>query len=602
MPGKIDRIALIALALALVGCSGGPAASAPTPSPQPTAPPVAAPAPSPTVAAPPAPSPTAAVAPTAAPTAAATAAATTAPTAIPATALPTAAAQATAPQPGPSIGGEILFLRDGALVALDVAGGGERALADGVSSFAATPDGRLLAAVRGEGAAAEIWLMGRDGSGLRQLTANDRAESNLGWSPDGLTLAYSAARTPAPRAPSWQSWGEWCADAEARLVEAAGGPERTLGTGCEPAFSPDGRRVAFTTAPTAPGEGADFPGAANTISIVNRQGANGWSVAQSAGAGDGQGYLVYGPSWAPDGGRVAYQRFVGYQALVDINLTEASSSFERRGEPLGLGAGWLLAPTYAPDGAQVAVVEHNFSDARGFSGYDIWQVTVLRLGEEQELAMPSETIMLQAATADSLDRVTAAAWSPDGAALAVALPAGWEPGLGGQQPVFADEDAGELWRWRPGAPPEQKLADGVDFASPLLWLPPPPALVASEAGISLAVPADWGLREGPPDYRAADGPAGRAIAARLVAGAPPGGPAGLFPELLAAGASLAEPFALPDGSTLRGVSGAAPDGRPLAGLMRLSADGAAAAVYLADPDRWPLEHARAMALLAASGR
>ncbi len=602
MPGKTTPIALIALALALTGC-GGPAASVPPPSPAPTSAQLAA-APSATAAptAAPAASPTASLAPTSAPTAAPTTAApTTAPTAAP-QALPTAAAQATAPQPGPGLGGEILFLRGGALVALDIATGGERALADEVSSFAATADGRLLAVVRGAGAAAEIWLMGRDGSGLRQLTANDRAEGSLGWSPDGLTLAYTAAAAPAPRAPSWQSWGEWCAGAEARLIEAAGGPERSLGAGCEPAFSPDGRRVAFSTAPTAAGEGADFPGAANTISIVNRQGANGWSVAQSAGVGDGQGYLVYGPAWAPDGGRLAYQRFVGYQALVDINLTEASSSFERRGEPLGLGAGWLLAPAYAPAGDLVAVVEHNFSDARGFSGYDIWQLSVLRLGEQQELAMPSETIMLQAVTADSLDRATAAAWSPDGAALAVVLPAGWEPGLGGQQPVFADEGAGELWRWRPGAPPEQKLADGVDFASSLLWLPPPPALVASEAGISLAVPAGWALREGPPDYRAADGPAGRAIAARLLAGGPPGGPASLFPELLAAGASLAEPFALPDGSTLRGVSGAAPDGRPLAGLMRLSADGAAAAVYLADPDRWPLEHARAMALLAASGR
>lgn len=50
------------------------------------------------------------------------------------------------------------------------------------------------------------------------------------------------------------------------------------------------------------------------------------------------------------------------------------------------------------------------------------------------------------------------------------------------------------------------------------------------------------------------------------------------------------------------MSGVAPDGRRLAGLLRLSADGDAAAIYLADPATWPLERARALALLMASGR
>ncbi|NTU85428.1 MAG: hypothetical protein HGA45_39755 [Chloroflexales bacterium] len=439
-------------------------------------------------------------------------------------------------------------------------------------------------------------------AGQRQLTATDRAESGLSWSPDGQSLAYSAAPGPAPRAPTWQSWAEWCAAAEARVVEVAGGAERSLGAGCEPGFSPDGRRIAYTAAPAATPADMAFPGALNTITLVNRQGEHGWSVAKSDGAGAGEGYVVYGPVWSPDGERVAYQRFLGYQALVDINLTEASSSFERKGEPIGFGAGWMLAPAYAPDGAHVAVVEHNFSDARGFSGYDIWGLSVLRLGEVQDLALPSATIVLQAATADSLPRATAAAWSPDGAAMAVVLPSGWQPGLSNQEPAFSDEGPGELWRWRPGAPPEAKLADGVDFASPVLWLPPPPSVESREARVALAVPAGWSLGEGPADYLTAGGPAGQVIAARLVAGAPPGEPEGLFPELLASDVGLDDPVLLPDGSMLRGATGSAPDGRRLAGLLRISADGSAAAVYLTAPAAWPYEQAYANALLAASGR
>jgi enoyl-CoA hydratase/carnithine racemase len=40
--------------------------------------------------------------------------------------------------------------------------------------------------------------------------------------------------------------------------------------------------------------------------------------------------------------QIAYHRFVGYRALVDINLTEIGGSFEGKGQPLNDGAGWLL--------------------------------------------------------------------------------------------------------------------------------------------------------------------------------------------------------------------------------------------------------------------
>ena len=59
----------------------------------------------------------------------------------------------------------------------------------------------------------------------------------------------------------------------------------------------------------------------------------------------------------------------------------------------------------------------------------------------------------------------------DGAQLAVVLPPGWRPNLPDDQPLPAGEQPGELWLWTPGQPPAQKLADQVDFGSPLAWLP-----------------------------------------------------------------------------------------------------------------------------------
>ncbi|HMQ31438.1 MAG TPA: hypothetical protein PKD53_11970, partial [Chloroflexaceae bacterium] len=155
----------LACALALVGCQS-PVARPPTPVAAPAAPtaaltsaPTAAPTAVPTDAAP-------TLAPTLAPTEAPTEAPTTAPTEAP-TAAPSAPPAPTSPPLVSTIGAEILFLRGGTLTALDPATGAERALADGVGDFAATADGRLIAMVRGEGAAAEIWLAGRDGAGLR---------------------------------------------------------------------------------------------------------------------------------------------------------------------------------------------------------------------------------------------------------------------------------------------------------------------------------------------------------------------------------------------------------------------------------------------------
>jgi hypothetical protein len=476
----LQPLVLLACALILAGCAPQVTTSIPTP-PAPTAPPptalpaTAAPAAVPTVAptAVPTVAPTAAPteAPTVAPTAAATAAATAAPTAAPTVAL----------APAPAAPAQILVLREGDLVALDVATGQESTLAEGVTGFAATPDGALLALTRGDGAAGEIWALRRATGELWRLTANERAESTLSWAPDGTALVYSSAPAPQPFPPDWQSWSEWCAGAEARLIELpasreplAQSAERVLGAGCEPAFGPDGRRIVFATAPTGDAPGLPFTGANNALRMVNRQGENGWSLAIADGSGEAQGYLVYGPAWSPDAGHVGYQRFLGYQALVDINLVEAGSSYQRNGAPIGLGAGWMLPPRYGPTGGLVAVTEHNFSDARGFSGYDIWQTVVLRLGESSQMTLPSQELTLGAVEVERLRRATAAAWSPDGAALVVTLPLGWQPGLDANAPLFPGTGPGELWRWRPGAEPEAKLAEGVEFGSPLLWLPAAP--------------------------------------------------------------------------------------------------------------------------------
>lgn len=373
------------------------------------------------------------------------------------------------------IGSEILFLRDGVLVAYDLATQEERQLVSDVSEFAATPDGRMLAVVRGsESRASEIWLLDRDGSGLRQSTSNQRSEGRLSWAPDGMTLAYASAETRPPQLPDWVAWARWCATSQVRLLDIASGRETTLEAGCDPAFSRDGLRIAFATPPqeVAPAsEGAGVNTGTNTIRLVNRQGENGWNFASAGEGDDDSGLLVYAPAWSPDSKNLAYHRFIGYRALVDLNYTEMGGSFKGDGALMAGGAGWLLAPRFAPDGQSILVIEHNYSDARGWGGYMRWSAQVLQPGQPGEVMLPSGPRTTSASNVAALPYVTGAAWSPDSAELVVALPPGWQDTSTPEEPVFERAVPGEVWRWVPGEAPHERLIQNVDFASPLLWLP-----------------------------------------------------------------------------------------------------------------------------------
>ena len=104
----------------------------------------------------------------------------------------------------------MLFLRKGALIAFDTSTHKERPIANGVRDFTATPDGTLIALIRGAGRKTEIWSAHRDGSALTQLTHNDRAEATLAWSPDGSALVFASAATDQALTYEWQAWSAWC--------------------------------------------------------------------------------------------------------------------------------------------------------------------------------------------------------------------------------------------------------------------------------------------------------------------------------------------------------------------------------------------------------
>ncbi|MEW6233351.1 MAG: phosphodiester glycosidase family protein [Chloroflexota bacterium] len=72
-------------------------------------------------------------------------------------------------------------------------GGETRKLVPGYTP-AWSPDGQRLAYAAGSAGLGEIWLLGLDGSGRRQLTSNSTDDRAPTWSPDGQWLAFASQR------------------------------------------------------------------------------------------------------------------------------------------------------------------------------------------------------------------------------------------------------------------------------------------------------------------------------------------------------------------------------------------------------------------------
>ncbi len=388
-----------------------------------------------------------------------------------ATVVPTRLPIISSPVPVVRFGEELLFLRGNSVWAHDIRTRAERKIADDTTDFLPAPGGALIAILRGSGLTSEIWLVGRDGSALHQVTRNDRAEATLSWSPDGRTLIYGSSASQELYANEWITWSHWCAEAEIRALDLNSGNETSLAPGCDPAISPDGRRIAYVAPPTqiAPGYDAAGPLVGNSIRLINRLGQNGWNFAKAQAQGStGDGLVVYGPSWSPDGQHVVYHRYLGMQVEVDINLTEMGASFVGKGQSVADGAGWLLPTRFSPDSRIIAAIENDVGNARGLVGYGAWKVQLVRLEGTREIILPdgARTVIGQALY--SLPGGQDVVWSPNGSLLAVQLPAGWKPE---SDPEAWGQAAGEIWRWVPGKAPNERLVVNVNFGSKLAWLP-----------------------------------------------------------------------------------------------------------------------------------
>jgi dipeptidyl aminopeptidase/acylaminoacyl peptidase len=190
---------------------------------------------------------------------------------------------------------------------------------DGKIAFTALLDG-----VGDQPFNSEIFVMNADGSAPTRLTNNAASDAAPAWSPDGRRIAFES-------------------DSEIFVMNADGSAPTRLtnnaASDAAPAWSPDGQRIAFSS---------DRDGNSE-IYVMNADGSALTRLTHNA-ASDGM------PAWSPDGQRIAFDSDrdgidLVLQRGIEIYVMNADGSAPTR---LTNNAATDFAPAWSPDGQKIA--------------------------------------------------------------------------------------------------------------------------------------------------------------------------------------------------------------------------------------------------------
>jgi len=246
-----------------------------------------------------------------------------------------------------------------AVCVMKVDGSEKRRLTDRLTTTdpAWSPDGRQIAFTRNEDVGEsttftddDVFVMDADGGNVRQLTPelDGSSSSQPAWSPDGQRIAYvrGSSRASAVVALTPLAFGELLVvDADGREPSRLTSPEPD--TAAAPAWSPDGREVVFVR-----GRDLNKPSGDMDLFIVNAAGGTPRALTRTPFS------LETAPAWSSDGTRIAFVRsrsnspFTGTAALFVINRDGSGESLmlnHKLYSETSYGLSW------SPDGRTIAL-------------------------------------------------------------------------------------------------------------------------------------------------------------------------------------------------------------------------------------------------------
>ena len=202
-----------------------------------------------------------------------------------------------------------------------------------------SPDGRKLAFSSERDGNAELYVMNSDGSNQRRLTRSPEAEESLTWSPDGRKIAFVRSIRGRSVTIAGVTHPGRLLRQEIYVMNADGSGQRMLARGHAPAWSRDGRKIAFRSDRDGNGE----------IYVMNADGSGLTRLTRNP-ASDG------GAFWSHDGRRIFFVR--SKHGNSDIYVINADASEERSLTPDARPArrAYDGTPVLSPDGRRIAFV------------------------------------------------------------------------------------------------------------------------------------------------------------------------------------------------------------------------------------------------------
>ena len=216
---------------------------------------------------------------------------------------------------------------------------------------ALSPDGRQLVFSREVGRVRKLFLGEPGESSERPLTRGDCDDIQPAWSPDGRALLFVRASDAGSRFDSSDVFGRYVGGSIWTL-EADGGREaRLIDDAYNPAWSPDGTRIAFDASWSGP----------RRIWTADARGRNPQQITTD----DSEATAHVRPRWSPDGSRIVFQNIEGTKS--DVRIIDLRTRATK----------WItddfvidLHPVWSFDGAAI-----HFSSYRT-GGINIWSVPI----------------------------------------------------------------------------------------------------------------------------------------------------------------------------------------------------------------------------------
>ena len=205
---------------------------------------------------------------------------------------------------------------------------------------------------------ADIYVVRPDGTGLRNLTRSTCREPCLtneepAWSPDGKRIAFVRTIGPVPPGRQPRIVGIFVMNADGTHVRQLTQRRGTFRTEDHaPSWSRDGKRIAFMSANTT-----FRPAGASVIYVINADGTHPRIVRSLSHAWPGGG----APAWSPDGKRILYSTYCLFgncgQAPTGAQLFTIGADGKGLRQLTHVG-GNAIRGSWSPDGTKIAFVRN----------------------------------------------------------------------------------------------------------------------------------------------------------------------------------------------------------------------------------------------------